>query len=93
MNRAYLLSLGRIGVLLLLPLALIAIPTAWLERSPSVCLFRRVTGRPCPGCGMTRAVSSVMHGRLREGYRYNKRVVIVAPLLALNWFRALARES
>ena len=93
MNRASLISLGRIGFLLLLPLALIAIPTAWFERSPTICVFRRITGKPCPGCGMTRAVSSVMHGRLREGYRYNKRVVIVVPLLALNWFRVLAREA
>ena len=92
MNRASLISLGRIGLLLILPLALLVIPTAWLERSPTVCVFRRITGKPCPGCGMTRAVSSVMHGRFREGYRYNKRVVIVAPLLALSWFRELAKE-
>lgn len=92
MRRASLISWGRIGLLLLLPLALLAIPTAWLERSPSVCVIRRVTGRPCPGCGMTRAVSSVMHGHFRQGYRYNKRVVIVLPLLALVWLRELAKE-
>lgn len=93
MSRASLISLGRIGLLLLLPLAFFIIPTAWLERSPTVCVIRRVTGRPCPGCGMTRAVSSVMHGHFREGYRYNKRIVIVMPLLALIWLRELARAS
>lgn len=92
MRRASLISWGRIGLLLLLPLALLAIPTAWFERSPTICVIRRVTGRPCPGCGMTRAVSSMMHGHFREGYRYNKRVVIVLPLLALVWLRELAKE-
>ena len=92
MRRASLISRGRIGLLLLLPLALLAIPTAWLERSPSICVIRRVTGRPCPGCGMTRAVSSVMHGHFRQGYRYNKRVVIVLPLLAFAWLRELSKE-
>ncbi|HEU5199172.1 MAG TPA: DUF2752 domain-containing protein [Ktedonobacterales bacterium] len=93
MSRASLMSLGRIGLLLILPLAFLAIPTAWFERSPTVCIIRRVTGKPCPGCGMTRAVSCVMHGRFRQGYRYNKRIVIVMPLLALVWLRELARES
>lgn len=93
MSRASLISLGRIGLLLLLPLAFFIIPTAWFERSPTVCVIRRVTGRPCPGCGMTRAVSSVMHGHFRQGYHYNKRIVIVMPLLALIWLRELARES
>lgn len=27
-----------------------------------LCVFRLVTGYPCPGCGMTRAVAAVLHG-------------------------------
>ena len=26
------------------------------------CLFNELTGLPCPGCGMTRAVSALLHG-------------------------------
>ena len=75
---------------LLAPLALIALPTRWLASAPSVCLVRRVTGRPCPGCGMTRALSHLAHGDLRRAWRANHRVVIVAPLLLGVWMRSLA---
>ncbi len=92
MARSSVFVLGKIGVLLLLPLLLLLIPTAWLEGHRSLCLVRRVLGRPCPGCGMTRALSCVLHGRFRQGYQYNRRVVIVLPLLAYAWVRALATE-
>ena len=92
MRRTSLPSWGKVGILLLLPLALLVIPTAWLERAPTVCLIRRLTGKPCPGCGMTRALSCVAHGQFKQGYQHNKRVVIVAPLLALSWFRSVQRE-
>ncbi len=75
---------------LLAPLALMALPTRWLASAPSVCLVRRVTGRPCPGCGMTRALSRLAHGDLRGAWRANQRVVIVAPLLLGVWARSLA---
>ncbi len=56
-----------VGTLLVLGLA------AWMEPSlesvkwfgfdvPILCVFRRVTGIPCPGCGMTRAFTFYMHG-------------------------------
>lgn len=31
---------------------------------PTVCWFRLTTGIPCPGCGLTRAVALLLHGRL-----------------------------
>ena len=30
------------------------------------CPFRRLTGRPCPACGLTTAVSAALHGRVRH---------------------------
>jgi len=32
-------------------------------RMESTCLFRRLTGRRCPGCGMTRAVALALRGK------------------------------
>jgi hypothetical protein len=78
--------------LILLPFALILIPTSWLERRRSLCLFRNLTGRPCLGCGMTRAFSSAFHGDFKGAFRYNKRVVIVLPILAYTWVRTLTTE-
>ena len=30
------------------------------------CPFRRFTGRPCPACGLTAAVSAALRGRVRH---------------------------
>jgi hypothetical protein len=44
-----------------------------------LCPFRALTGYPCPGCGMTRAFSSIAHGELWRAVRYNP----LSPLLFL----------
>jgi hypothetical protein len=85
-------ALGKLGALLLLPLALFVVPTPWLETRRSLCVFRALLGRPCPGCGMSRATSRVFHGDLRGALGYNKLVAIVLPLLGYEWLRALSRE-
>ena len=77
---------------MLLPLALICVPTSWLESRPSICLIRQVTGRPCPGCGMTRAISCVFHANFIGAWRYNKLVVLVFPLLCYSWLQAMRTE-
>ena len=35
-----------------------------VEGLPSVCAFRRLSGLPCPGCGLTRSWVLTAHGRL-----------------------------
>lgn len=86
-NRAFLW--GKIGLHLLLPLPFFIIPTSRLEATPSICLVRRIFGVPCPGCGMTRAISSICHARFAQAWRYNKLVVIVLPLLCYTWAQSL----
>lgn len=44
----------------------------------SLCPFHAVTGLPCPGCGMTRAMLSLGQLRLKEAIDYN---LFSAPLL------------
>jgi hypothetical protein len=36
-----------------------------------LCQFKAVTGKPCPGCGLTRSFSAISHGRLREAAAFN----------------------
>jgi hypothetical protein len=35
------------------------------------CLFRRLTGRPCPTCGMTRSIVLTLNGQIGAAWRVN----------------------
>ena len=74
---------------MLLPLLLILIPTSWIEERRTLCLIKNLTGRACPGCGMTRACSCAFHAHFKQAFQYNKLVVIVLPLLAYEWLQAV----
>ncbi|MBV9493544.1 MAG: DUF2752 domain-containing protein, partial [Acidobacteria bacterium] len=47
----------------------------------ATCLFRRVTGIPCPGCGFSRAFLALLRGDWGAVQRLHP----LAPLLALEW--------
>jgi hypothetical protein len=36
-----------------------------------ICSIRATTGAPCPGCGLTRSMSCVLHGMFRVGWEYH----------------------
>ncbi len=86
-------SQGKAGLMLLLPLVFIVVPTSWFEGRRSICLIRNVFGVKCPGCGMTRAISCVFHGNFKKAFEYNKLVVVVLPLLCYVWVRSLSETS
>lgn len=41
------------------------------ESFPWGCMFRAVTGIPCPSCGMTHAFVAMGHGRVAEAFAHN----------------------
>ncbi len=47
------------------------------------CLFHRVTGLDCPGCGITRMLVSVLEGDLRAAFRYNPAAFFLLPCVLL----------
>lgn len=51
--------------LLLLGLAA-ATPVSRVDDGPVLCPVRRATGRPCPGCGLSRSLVRLLHGELRR---------------------------
>ncbi len=36
------------------------------------CLFKSITGHPCPTCGMTRAFSAISRCEFRRAYEFNR---------------------
>ena len=53
-----------------------------------VCQFHRLTGLNCPGCGMTRALSALLHGEFATALRDNALFVAGIFLLGARgvWF-------
>jgi hypothetical protein len=50
-----------------IPVALLVgacIPVGWITGAPQLCPFKLILGLPCPGCGMTRSVVTLLHGDL-----------------------------
>lgn len=44
------------------------------------CLFHKITGLYCPGCGITRMFVSLLHFRIKEAFFYNQLVFCLLPL-------------
>ena len=85
-NRFSIAKIKRIGWLLL-PLLVYVIPRqCWFE-GESLCLVKALSGGKieCWGCGITRAVVSVMYLDFGAAWDYNRAVVVVFPLMAFMW--------
>ena len=50
---------------------------------PSVCLFKEVTGLPCPSCGTTRSLLLLAHGQLRDSFMTNPFGIMLAFALVV----------
>lgn len=66
-RRLLTLLLAAVGILLLLDVG---------------CLFRHITGIPCPGCGMTRAHLAALRLDFRAAFWYHPLWFLPLPLLA-----------
>jgi hypothetical protein len=57
-----------------------------------VCVFHRLTGLQCPGCGASRALYSLLHGHLLAALHFNPLLVLALPFLAVSAGRRFLRE-
>lgn len=86
-RRAQRLALGTAG-----PLAMAATPW-WLEHGASVgCVFRALTGLPCPLCGGTHACAALVQGDWAGAWAANPGALGLLALLAL-WALQAAAEG
>lgn len=53
----------------------------------TLCLFKNITGRDCPGCGVLRGISAAMHLDLKSAYALNHMNVVIIPLLGYLFVR------
>src|SRR5262249_28110375 len=47
----------------------------------NLCMMQRLTGAPCPGCGVTRSGSNLVRGNIRRAFDYNPFGLILHPIL------------
>ena len=66
------------GLLLLLAVAALAYATAGLMGFG--CPVQRLTGVPCPGCGLSRAAASVLRGDLAGAFRLHPMIYVLPPV-------------
>jgi hypothetical protein len=55
------------------------------------CLFHRLTGWNCPGCGSTRAIHQLLHGHLTAALRCNALLILSLPFVAVFSLRQFMR--
>ncbi len=62
--------------------------------SVQLCVFHRITGLSCPGCGNTRAATALLHLRFAESFTYNYAypvefmyILLVAGSAAVNYIK------
>lgn len=53
----------------------------------TLCLFRNLTGIPCPGCGMGRGIDHLLHLQFGEAIFMNPLCILVFPaiILTVSW--------
>ena len=72
-----------VGLTVLVTAAVLS-PAA-VERGPELCVFRRLTGLPCPGCGLTRSWVNFAHGDIGTSVAFNAfgPVLLAATVVAV----------
>lgn len=48
------------------------------------CLFHKITGLHCPGCGLTRMLIALWKGNIKEAFMYNQLLFILLPFFLID---------
>lgn len=63
----------------------------------SICIYKKITGKECFNCGMTRAFLSILHFNFKEAINYNWKVLIVFPYTVIiyiySWYKYIIKEK
>jgi hypothetical protein len=61
------------------------------EPRVNLCAFKLLTGRPCPGCGMTRAFCALAHGEIWRAVKFNALSPVLFLGAMVGWARAATK--
>jgi hypothetical protein len=67
----------------ILPFFLVGVICALFFFTGDLCLFRRILGIPCPGCGMTRAYLSLLRLDITSAFFYHPLFLCVPSVCAV----------
>ena len=76
------LGAGAAAALLFLAAGWVGLPSG---AAFTVCAFRRLTGIPCPGCGLTRAMAALARGELLLALQFHPFAPLVAAQAVALW--------
>jgi hypothetical protein len=84
-NKQQHLFYGIITVLLIIGWGITFYPPSFVEYLPqkTLCLFKNVTGQPCPACGTGHGLALLLDGKLLDAVMYNPFSVVVGGIGAL----------
>jgi hypothetical protein len=55
----------------------------------TICMFKNITGLPCPGCGLTHSFCSISKGDLQSAFGYNQLGPLLFLFLLVLWIRSI----
>src|SRR6186997_1506412 len=76
---------------LLLALAVLYWNPPEQSRFAPPCMFHKLTGLHCPGCGATRAAYALLHGHPADAARKNVLFIVALPFIAFWAVRSISR--
>ena len=74
--------------------AVLILSAAWFyfpycQTGPTLCIWKKLFGLRCPGCGLTRGICFLVHGRWVEAVSFNPLSPRAVGILAVNALRGL----
>ncbi len=69
------------------PLGLLLLPFDFFDNGPPLCFSRILFDQKCLGCGTSRAMMRLLHGRFGEAWALNPLAFAALPVLAFFWLK------